>query len=396
MLKKKVLFIIPSLGVGGAEKSLSELLNNFDHNKYDIHLLMFRPEGKFLKKIDKKVNIRHIDFEEKLLMTNGKKSIKELLKRKKYLLVLKKIRISIIYRLFRKQINESSLFWGNFSNYFKKNEIEYDVAIAYLQGICAYYTIDKINAKRKILWMHTDYDSYSKKSELDKNYNKKFQDIVTVSESARVNFVKYYPEMKEHVHVIYNMINKESILKLSKEPNEIDKRNLNIVSVGRLHYAKGFDLVIPAMSRLRNEGYKFKWFIIGEGPERKKLTKEIKKYNLVNTCILLGEKENPYKYMKSADIYLQPSRYEGYCITLAEAIVLGKPIITTNFFGAQEQVKDQFTGLIIEANEKEIYQSLSKLINDKSLRYELILNLKNEIKNNINQISKVYKLIDDE
>ena len=392
-MKTNVLFVIPSLGVGGAEKSLVELLNQLNYDDYHVDLLLFRTTGIFTNQINKKVNIIKLDEIEELLMFNGKKSIKNLIKRKKYYFVFKKIIISIIFKIFGKFINDSSLFWSNFHKYFKINKKEYDVAIAYLQGICAYYTIDKTIAKKKILWMHTDYGKYSKNSKHDKNYNGKFQEVVTVSKSACNDFIEHHPKMEKHVHVIHNIIDTQSIIELSKEPNEINNDQINIVSVGRLHYAKGFDLVIPALKQLINDGFNIKWYVVGEGKERQNLNKIINENNLVDYCYLLGAKVNPYSYINSADIYLQSSRYEGYCITLAEARTLCKPIVSTDFLGANEQLKHLKTGLIVKCNTENIYHGLKKLIEDEVFRNTLIKNLAEESTENRNEILKVYDLI---
>lgn len=391
-MPKKVLFIIPALGIGGAEKSLIELLRRFNYEKYEIDLLLFQQEGPLVDKVNKNVNLLYLPRNEQLIFMNLSKSFKSLIKLHKYNIIFKKALLSIIVRLFKNKVNNSAIFWKVFNNSFQKNPNSYDIAISYLQGTAAYYTIDKINAKKKILWMHTDFSQFNKKSRLDKNYNKKFDSVVTVSEMARKNFIKHHPEMAMRVFVVYNMIDKNKIIEMAKEPNEMSKNSFNIVSVGRLHYAKGFDLVIPVIRKIKSRGLNVKWYVIGEGPERRKLEYLIKKYNLNNDCYLLGTKKNPYTYINSADLYLQSSRYEGYCITLAEAKVLQKPIITTNFFGAKEQINHMINGLIVNCTVEDIYNGLVKLILDESIRKRFINNI--SIQNNDNEINKVYKLIE--
>lgn len=392
-MKKKILFIIPRLGIGGAEKSLIELLNKFDYNNYDVDLLMFLKEGPLLEEVNKNVKILELPRDEQLLIMNVKKSFRILMKSFRFNILAKKLFLSLIYRLIRKKINDSALFWKFNKKSFSVFPKKYDVAISYLQGISSYYGIDKVKAKKKILWMHTDYNEFSKNSKLDKIYCKKFDTVITVSEKAKETFVAHNPDMEGKVHVIYNLINRDKVIELSKLPNEIDQTKFNIVSVGRLHYSKGFDLVIPAIKKIVDEGYDVKWYVIGKGPEKKNLEKLIRNYRLSNNCFLLGEKQNPYTYINSSDIYLQSSRYEGYCITLAEARLLNKPIVTTDFAGAKEQIKHLETGFIVKCNSDDIYRGLKALITDNNIRKRFSKNLAKENTYENNQVLILYNLL---
>jgi glycosyltransferase involved in cell wall biosynthesis len=161
-----------------------------------------------------------------------------------------------------------------------------------------------------------------------------------------------------------------------------------------LHYAKGFDLVIPAIVRLKSEGFKFVWTIVGEGPQRNKLEKLISKYQLEDTVSLVGLQENPYPYIAESNLYLQSSRYEGFCITLSEALVLHKPILTTNFSGAKEQIIHGETGFIVEAKSNDIYNGLRILLSDRKLRDKYSENIQKYFYRNkdgqLDQINKIF------
>lgn len=394
-MRKKILFVIPALGVGGAEKSLLELLEKWDYEKYEVDLLLLKREGVLKNSVPSSVNIVSLNAYEQLMLRNGFKSIVAMISEKHISIGLKKLFISVLFKILGKYYSDDFLIWKmmgkNLSNFEKK----YDVVFSYLQGITAYYTIDKICAKKKVLWMHSAYGKYVKNIKFDRSYNERYDDIITVSESAREDLISYYPNKSENIHVILNSINVEKIKSLANEPILVEDDVVNIVSVGRLHYAKGFDLVIPAISRLKDEGYNIKWMIVGEGPERKRLRKIISKANLEDTIILIGEQKNPYPYIKAADIYIQPSRYEGYCITLAEAIVLERPIIASNFFGAKEQIIDQHTGLITTLSTSDIYGNLKKLVDNDELRNNLSSNIKNSFVSENKNIDKVYQIIQD-
>ncbi|MEW4225660.1 glycosyltransferase [Rossellomorea marisflavi] len=398
-MKKKIAFVIPSLGVGGAEKSLIELIKNIDFNKYQIDLILFNTDGILTKEIDEHVQIHTLTEIEKLIFLNSKKSLFKLLEKKKFFLAIKKIFVSTLYKLSNERINDAAISWLFFRRNFKKNNNKYDVVISYLQGKGAYYTVDKMDAPIKILWVHTDYSRYYKGSKLDLTYVSKFNKIITVSQKAKNDIEKYFPEKSSHIHVITNIIDENSIIQRAEENNNYfyDKNKVYIVSVGRLHYAKGFDMVIPAIKKLINEGFNIKWFIVGEGKEREKLKKIIENYDLSENCIMVGNQTNPYAFMKKSDVYLQSSRYEGYCITLAEAKILCKPIITTNFYGADEQISHNENGLITDCNSESIYKSLKLLLKNENLIKKFESNLKENSYTNKKKESSVenlYKILE--
>ena len=153
---------------------------------------------------------------------------------------------------------------------------------------------------------------------------------------------------------------------------------LRILTVGRLSTEKGQDIAIKALAKLIKRGYKVKWYCLGEGNARESYEKIIEEYQVEDYFVLLGASSNPYPYMKQCDIYVQPSRYEGYCITILEAKVLHKPIVTTNVNGVNEQINNGKTGLITDMYANELFLSVEKLIKDANLRNQLVENLKVE------------------
>ena len=180
---------------------------------------------------------------------------------------------------------------------------------------------------------------------------------------------------------------------MSKEKIKLDNSNsIILISVGRLTNAKGYDMAIESCKKLVEKGYDIRWNIIGDGEERTNLEQRIKKNNLEDRFILLGIKENPYPYVRNADIYVQTSRFEGKSIAIDEAKILNKPILITNFSTAKDQISNGEDGLIVDMNVDSIVKGLEKLINDTDLRNKLTKNLSKEQLGTENEINKLYNL----
>lgn len=178
-----------------------------------------------------------------------------------------------------------------------------------------------------------------------------------------------FPSLKEKTSVFYNIIDKNKVDIMSLEDGGFNDcfNGIRILTVGRLTTEKGQDIIPGTLRRILSKGYSARWYCMGDGENRQMLGSMIKEFNLEDHLILLGTQNNPFPYIKQCDIYVQPSRHEGYCITLAEARALNKPIITTDFVGAREQIKDRETGLITEFSEEEIYKAVKKLIGNTDL-----------------------------
>ncbi|NHC43328.1 glycosyltransferase, partial [Bacillus sp. MM2020_1] len=260
---------------------------------------------------------------------------------------------------------------------------EYDFAVAYdgPNDFISYFVWKKISSKRKIQWIHFDITKIGFNRKFASKVYSKFDKVFVVSKEAKKKFIDLLPNLKEKADVFLNVASPKTIYNQAKEGTGFTDTfdGLRILTVGRLSDEKGQDLAIHVLARLVKDGYKVKWYCLGEGNSRGKYESLIKKYKLENKFILLGTDPNPYPYMDQCNIYVQPSRHEGYCITLMEARYLGKPIITTCFTGANEQIINGETGIIVGVNEDEIYQALVKLINNKEFRKKLKRNLAKEL-----------------
>ena len=402
-MKKKILFIEEGLGIGGAEKSLLAILNLLDYSKYEVDLFLFRDTGEFMNMLPKEVNLLKASEDFALFEENKKVSPLSFFKRNNikatfysslylinsgiYKIVLKKEHIK----------NKEYIGWNFLKNLFKPLEKEYDVAISFLEKKTIYFNVDKVKAKRRIGFVHIDYSKYPYNYKMDEKYFKKFNNIATVSNHCKEVLENIFPEYKEKFLVIKNMILVNLIEKEAEEKvnwKEENNETIKIVTVGRLVNQKGIDNGILVCKALIDEGYKVRWYVVGKGKDKEKLENLIKTNNLEENFILLGAKTNPYKYIKNCDIYVQPSRFEGYGITIAEAKALKKPIVATDIPEFREQIIDKKTGILCKDN-SELKNGIKLLLEDKNLRKKLSENLKKENESsNILELKKLYEVIE--
>ena len=197
---------------------------------------------------------------------------------------------------------------------------------------------------------------------------------------AKEKLDKLLPQFKSKTETFKNIIPSRQIIKMAEEDKgfEDDFQGIRILTVGRLSKEKGQDLTIEVCARLKKEGYPIRWYCIGEGAAREEYEELIKLKGLENDYILLGSQSNPYPYMKQCDIYVQSSRHEGYCITLAEAKCFASPIISTRVTGVDEHLTHEETGIITDFNEEEMFYSIKQLIDDEILYSTIKRNLKAE------------------
>ena len=393
-MKKDILFIMNSLCCGGAEKSLVSLLQTIDYSKYNVDLLLFKVEGMFLADVPKEVNI--IDYSEdiKYFDMSIKKAIIENLKKLRIRFIVNRIKVGYIYRTEKNIAVAEQRSWKYISKCLKKVNKKYDAAVGYLEKRPIYFFFFLIDANSKIGFIHTDYNELNMNPKYDKYYFEYLDIIAGVSDGCVETLKSKFPMYKEKIHRILNIVSPNVIKNMSKEEINLDKNNESIIitSVGRLNKAKAYELSIESCKLLIDRGYDIKWYVIGEGEERNILQSMIDENGLNDRFILIGAKSNPYPYIKKCDIYVQTSRYEGRCLAITEAKILNKPIVTTNFDVAKDQIENNTNGLIVGMNPYEIYLGISKLIEDKDLKDKFIKNLSLEILDTSNEIDKFYRL----
>lgn len=376
-MKKKVLFVMESLGIGGAEKSLVTILSSLDQSKYDISLYLFRASGAFMHQIPEGINIipiSKVDALQKNLKTDWfTYLIHGYIRRSIYSL---KWLISCCFSRYIKREKEY-IGWENSVHLYSDIPNEYDIAIGFLEKKTTYFVVDHVKAKKKIAFMHTDYDTIPHNRKLDEKYFKQLDYLAVVSEHTRETMLKYFPFMERKIRVIKNIVSPELIYSMAQEKimeMNVETSTVRLLTVGRLTNSKNIDGAIRVLAALRTLGVEAEWFVVGEGEERANLEKLIKDYGVEGYFHLLGAKSNPYPYMRCCDIYVQPSRWEGYGITVAEAKVLCKPIVVSSIPEFKEQIVDGITGVICD-NEEEMVQGIMQIINNVEFREQLVENL---------------------
>lgn len=386
---KKVLVVMVSLYNGGAERSLVNMLTEFPPNKYKIDLLLFKRAGMFLKQVPNYINI--LETPEDLVKLYGTLSDAKIL-------LPFKLFSNIVSRAFTKNSREMRGFrWKYFyGRYIKSLSKEYDVALAYISGEVLYYVSEKVNAKKKIVWIHNDYRSAMHPRKYDYLHLKNMDGLVSISDSC-VNILNdEFPEFKNKTYMLENITSSAVVNKRAEEffPEEFNSKQFNILSIGRLHEQKGFDMAIEAAAKLKGRGFSFVWYIIGTGELQETLTKLINDKGVGDCFKLLGARENPYPYIKKCSIFVQPSRYEGKSVVLDEAKIIGVPIIATAYPTVGDQLQDGIEGLIVPMTSSGIANGIEKLLLDSKLSKELVENLRHGKYGNQSEIIKYMQLID--
>ncbi|MBE7123550.1 glycosyltransferase [Bacillus cereus] len=400
MKKKRILITSFDMEIGGVERSLIGLLNTIDYSKYDIDLMLFKHEGGFFSLLPKEPNL----LEELQQYTTFRKSIKRILQEGHYSIGITRIIGRIMGVMHGRYVNskEPGYFviqygWRISLPFLPKLREEYDVAISFLWP--HYFIGDKVRAKRKIGWIHTDYSNIQLNKEMECKMWRKMDDIVAVSESCRDTFLNSLPYINKKVQVIENIIDSEFVREQSNEGDitqeiPINRERIKLVTVARLSHAKGIDDAIYALRKLLDQGYDIEWYIVGYGPQEAELKLLIDKLGLQDEFVLLGKKINPYPYIKACDIYVQPSRYEGKAVTVREAQILKKPVLITNFSTAKSQLENGVDGYICPMGIKGIVEGIKKMIDDVEFRSEIVNNVSQKNYGNEIEVEKIYRLIE--
>lgn len=379
--RKKILFVIDSLGCGGAEKSLVSLLPTLDYNKIDIDLMIVKRGGIFETYIPDKVNI--IPFPTVCGI-------------RKLWFLLCKILFSILLRLLPKR-HAAELRWMAMSTAYPRLSEPYDVSIAYQQGFPTYYVACKVNARKKIAWINIDL----KKAGYRESFNRKFYDLMTISVSVsdmlyEMLYRSSYITSSKLI-TIYDILNVDLIRQMSHEEgfnDELPSGTIRIVTVGRMTIQKNYTLAIESALCLHEHNLPFRWYFIGDGVERPLIENLITQYGLRKEIHLLGMQPNPYPYMAGCDIYVQTSSFEGFGLALAEARILHKPIVSTNFSVVSDQLRDGENGLVCEMDANSISDKILLLAKDPILRNRLIKSTMSETNlTYITECRKVNELI---
>lgn len=351
-MKKSILFAVKNMNIGGVEKSLISLLNALEPSEYDVDLLLLESNGGFLESVPPWVRI---------IAWNDYQSIRD---------EVNLPPVSVIKNLFlQKRIGRAIRLGIGFLKYkISKNIIcyyksvfrglsivglkeHYDTAVSYtsLISYLSYTVLNYVNADRYLGWIHFDVSKLVLEKKSIRKLHENMSKIYVVSNNGRTVFCNMFPEFSDKCFVKYNVLDKKAIIERSMMPIDFsfEDDKVIIVTVSRLSYEKGVDLAVEAAKILKRQFERFRWYIIGGGNEYENLSAKIVSEELEDNVLLLGEIDNPLPYVKMADIYVQPSRMEGYCTTTNEAKVLHKPVVVTEVNGMREQFVENETALFV-------------------------------------------------
>lgn len=330
---KHILFFIESFSGGGAEKVLITLLNHLDYTRYEVTLLAVNDIGVYRDKIDRtKIRVAS-------LCGDGS----SLWNRIKYKFIYHILPVRIICQWFIPQ--------------------NVAVAVAFVEGFCT--KVLSYHPKRKIAWVHIDLKSFPwplekgiyASLEEEKECYRKFDEVVCVSQSVESAMRSHYE--LTNTCTIYNPIDAQDIRHRAhaSAKGALPKEVFNIMSIGRLEKQKGYDLLIPIIANLKKSGKDIHLYLVGEGSERQPLEKLIERHNLQDAVTLTGFLENPYPLLRQMDLFVCSSRSEGFSLVIAEALIVGIPVVSTYCSGPNELLQEGKYGILCHD-----YEALEKMM----------------------------------
>ena len=400
--KMKILIVSHAMELGGAEMALLGLLEHLDTDRVDVDLFLLRHTGELLARIPEKI---------RLLPENPSYSclavpILECMKRGQPGVMMGRImgKAAARWRIRRLKISSENDLELEFSHKYvlpfvpKISGEKYDLAISFLTP--HYFVAEKVFADRKLAWIHTDYAGVTVDRTSQLRMWSPYDYIAAISERAGESFLGVFPELAEKVIPLSNMMPDAYIRQMAREPLNASEMladgAVRLLSIGRFCRAKNFDNVPDICRRLIGAGLNIKWYLIGYGGDEGLIREKIIETGMEDRVIILGKKENPYPYIKACDLYVQPSRYEGKCVAVREAQMLGKPVVITNYATAGSQLTDGVDGVIVPMDNKGCAEGIAKVLRNKELRQKLTENTKKQDYSNAKELEKIYRILEEQ
>lgn len=362
----KICIIIKSLEVGGTEKALINMLNEMENIDYNVDLFLLENKVDLIDELPNWVSTKVINEFNDIQKEVYGVPYKVIGKLFKELNLFRGFHLLLIY-LFSKLTNDRGVYHKYFLKYLPSLLNNYDIAIAYSGpfDFISSFVLKKIEARKKIQWIHFDVSNINFDINYARKYYNKFNQIIVVSKSSKQQLLKKIPELYNKIKVIPNMINVRYCIEQAKlyNPYLDSLEKFKILTVGRLSPEKG-QLIIPkiVMQLLKLSQKNFKWYIVGDGVDFKELNNIVNKNNLQKYIVLTGKEKNPYPYFKDCDLYVQTSLHEGFCITVAEALFFNKYIISTNITGVIDQIDQIEKGILVNYDVQEFTNVIKNIL----------------------------------
>lgn len=363
-MKKKLIFITEALWIGGIETALVNLLNRLDHDRYDVTCLILRDCQEMAYRITSQCRLIVSDRQHTVTFREGYryKRMYNLMEEPQYASKLRRL----IWRILRLILRAPEA--RRYAAYVKKQMggEHFDTAVIYSDR-AAETAVRAVSADRFLLFYH---HGAMRKEYHDELGYRRAEKVISVSEALAEKLKAYRPMYAGKIIAVNNLIDVAGVREKSLETPEtvFPKDCFNIVSCGRLASAKGMDLAVAACAKLVNDGLTdIRWWIVGGGPEEPSLRAQIRALGVERYVTLLGMQDDPYPYIRQADLYVQPSRFEGHCVTVLEARLLAVPILATRN-AAEEQIEDGKTGRLCKPDSASIADAAAEFYRMPELR----------------------------
>lgn len=397
---KRILIVSHAMELGGAERSLIGLLNVLDPKRYEIDLFLLRHEGELLEYIPEYVHV----LPKVAAYTVLARPMKDTLREGHFWLTGVRLYAKIKAARYNKkhQYKDSAVALEYSHKYIKRYmpkinpTVEYDLAISFLTP--HYFVAEKVRAKKKIAWIHTDYKKVQINIPSETVMWGKYDYIASISEEVSKSFLEVCPSLRSKLILIENILPERLIkrqameLDVTKEMPVI-KDGFRLLSIGRYCTAKNFDNVPAICSCLLKKGFKVKWYIIGFGGDEELIRQKIAAAKMEEYVILLGKKENPYPYIRACDLYVQPSRYEGKSVTVREAQMFAKPVVITAYPTSGSQLEDGVDGVVVPMDNESCADGIAKLLDDPKKMQSLSEACRRRDYSNQKEVEKLYELL---
>ena len=402
-MKPRIFIAMHYMEIGGAETALVGLLNALDPARVDVDLFLYDHRGEMMQFIPEWVNLLPQIPKYSVL----ERPIVELVKRGFWGIAAARLWAKWLSQKAYKRSGSTLENNGGLDKMSKcttpllpkiNQSVTYDLAISFLtpHRIVA----EKVKAKKKIAWIHTDYTRVWVDAEDELKVWQKYDYVASISGDVTNTFLQVFPSLAPKIVEIENILSPAFVRKRTdledtdKEFRQTD--NISLLSIGRYSEQKNYDNVPDICKHLINETkLNIKWYIIGYGGDEALIRKKIKEAGMEEHVILLGKRSNPYPYIKACDIYVQPSRYEGKSVTVREAQMLCKPVVVTNYPTAPSQIRSGIDGVIVPMDNEGCAHGLAEVICDKPLQERIIAHLKTHDYGNESEVEKIYTLINE-
>ena len=387
-MKKQVLFVINTLGGAGAEMSFLRLLNELNPDDYEMDVFVLTGQGELRERLPEYVHLCNKNYKDSPVLTReGKGVLLRTILRVAFLKGVLFVQLPYLFRTAiemcrRKKLQADKLFWRMLAQGAERTDKKYDLAVAYIEGGSAYYVAEYVQAKKRVAFFHSDYAKSGYSRAIDRACYTAFDHVFLVSEEGKRNFLAVYPEMEQSVSLFHNPLDRVYLEKQSRVPTEKScweaYDGMRILSVGRLISLKAHDVSIEIMKQLKARGVKARWYVLGEGEERKKLEQLIQAYGLEHEFFLMGAVDNPYPYFAGCDLYVHISRYEGRSVAIQEAQALGCAVLASDCSGNREQIQDGVDGILEKLDVGRLTNRIEGLLKDERQRQFLCEQARNK------------------